>query len=501
MRDSRSLADPPACGRFLLAAFLSGLAWFGGQGQVLYWGAGLAVAGFLMLAVYHEHVQRQRQRHGLLRQINEHAVARLHRDWTALPELPVEAPPPQRAVADDLDLFGHGSLFHWLCAAQTPTGIRVLRDWLLEPASPEEIPRRQQALVELAPRLELRQTLTLEGRLLADRGQATDRFLSWAEGRPWLTDRPWLLWPCRTIPAAGVLAVALAGLQVVSVELAAITVLTVVLLNFLLSVLFVGSVHDIFTLIYARSGSVRRYLRMFELLYAMPDSATELDAVKREATTLGGGALGRLRQLNRIAGLTRLQHSALLFVFVYLPLQFLFLFDFHVLNLLEAWQTRYGRYARGWFLALGKFEALSSLATLVYDHPEWTLPEVRASADRFQARQLGHPLLRNETRVANDLEIGPAGSILLVTGSNMSGKSTLLRAAGVNAVLAQAGAPACAERLVIAAAGPGDQHADPRFAGRRRVVLHGRVAALKRNRRPGARAATAIGTRVAVPPG
>jgi DNA mismatch repair ATPase MutS len=85
----------------------------------------------------------------------------------------------------------------------------------------------------------------------------------------------------------------------------------------------------------------------------------------------------------------------------------------------------------------------------VYDHPEWTLPEVRASADRFQARQLGHPLLRNETRVANDVEIGPAGSILLVTGSNMSGKSTLLRAAGVNAVLAQAGAPACAERLVM----------------------------------------------------
>ena len=217
---------------FLLAAFLSGLAWFGGQGQVLYWSAGLAVAGFLMLAVYHEHVQRQRQRHGLLRQINEHAVARLHRDWTALPELPVEVPPQQRAVADDLDLFGHGSLFHWLCAAQTPTGIRVLRDWLLEPAAPEEIPRRQQALVELAPRLELRQTLTLEGRLLADRGQATERFLSWAEGRPWLTARPWLLWLAGRSRQPAYWRSRWPVCRWFRSKLAAITVLTVVLLNF-----------------------------------------------------------------------------------------------------------------------------------------------------------------------------------------------------------------------------------------------------------------------------
>jgi DNA mismatch repair ATPase MutS len=98
---------------------------------------------------------------------------------------------------------------------------------------------------------------------------------------------------------------------------------------------------------------------------------------------------------------------------------------------------------------LGKFEALCSLAGLTADQPQWTMPEVDVSADRLQARGLGHPLLPSETCVANDVEVGPAGSFLLVTGSNMSGKSTLLRAIGVNAALAQAGAPVCAEQFLM----------------------------------------------------
>jgi DNA mismatch repair ATPase MutS len=116
---------------------------------------------------------------------------------------------------------------------------------------------------------------------------------------------------------------------------------------------------------------------------------------------------------------------------------------------LEWWQTRYGRFARAWFLALGKFEALCSLAAIAHDQPDWAMPEVDVSADRFHARKLGHPLLPCTTRVNNDVEVGPAGSCLLVTGSNMSGKSTLLRAIGVNAVLAEAGAPVCAEHLAM----------------------------------------------------
>jgi DNA mismatch repair ATPase MutS len=137
----------------------------------------------------------------------------------------------------------------------------------------------------------------------------------------------------------------------------------------------------------------------------------------------------------------------MLFVFVYLPLQVLLLYDFHILSLLEGWQKEFGRRARGWFQALGKLEALASLAVLAHDYPTWTMPKVDPSAEGYQATGLAHPLLPDGSRVANDVQLGPRGSFLLVTGSNMSGKSTLLRAVGMSAVMAQAGAPVCAAEL------------------------------------------------------
>jgi hypothetical protein len=432
---------------FLLAAALCGLGWISGHQQAWYWGAGAAFAGFIALAAYHEEIERRLKRHRLLRQINEQAVARLRRDWHALPEMPVHVPPAHRPTADDLDLFGHASLFHFLCAAHTPLGVRELRDWLLVPAPADEVRLRQQAAADLAPRLELRETLAVEGRLLEDRGDATGRFIDWAEGRPWLRRRAWLRWLCRIVPAVGVLILLGSWFGMLPPEIGGYAVLLVWGANFLITVLFVGNVHDIFDRVSSRSGEVRRYLRMFDLMYSMPDSASKLDAIKREATQHGGGVLLRMKMLNRISALAGIRHSALFFIFVYLPLQLALLYDFHVLDLLEGWQTRYGRFARRWFQALGQFEALSSLATVTHDYPDWAFATVAASAERFEARQLGHPLLPDHVRVVNDVQVGPAGTFLLVTGSNMSGKSTLLRTIGVNAVLAQAGAPVCATRL------------------------------------------------------
>lgn len=434
---------------FLVGAALLGIGWLGGHLQVCYMAGGGVLVGFFALVTYHEHLLRQLERYRLLRQINAQAIARLHRDWPNLPETAVELPDGRRAVSDDLDLFGHASLFHLLCTANTPMGRHVLRDWLLEPASPDAIRSRQQAVAEFAPRWELRETLNLEGRLLADRGKATEQFIDWAAGSPWLLARPWLLWICRLLPAGLIGVVAVTGLGLMDIQIAGMAVLALLTLNLLVSVLFLANVHDVFARLSTRTGKIRGYLTMFQLMYSMPDSAGELDTVKRDATERGGGVLLRLRELSWIAGLASISHSALFFILVYLPLQLLLLYDFHVLNLLEIWQRNYGRYASDWFMALGKFEALASLAQLAHDHPDWAFPKVSAAADRFVARELGHPLLPTASCVANDVAVGPIGTFLLVTGSNMSGKSTLLRSIGVNAVLAEAGAPVCAAQLTM----------------------------------------------------
>ncbi len=112
---------------------------------------GLALAGFSAAVAWHEYIRSQMLRNLLFRQVNQEAIARLHRDWTGLPQTRVEVPPPHQAVAGDLDLFGHASLFHLLCAANTPLGIRTLRDWFLDPAAAAEVGRRQQATAELRP--------------------------------------------------------------------------------------------------------------------------------------------------------------------------------------------------------------------------------------------------------------------------------------------------------------------------------------------------------------
>jgi hypothetical protein len=407
----------------------------------------IAVAGFVALVAYHQLVRGEMRRYGLLKWINEQAIARLRRDWTALHLTQVAVPSEHQALAADLDLFGHASLFHFLCSAATPIGIRALRDWLLNPTTPDGIERRQQAVLELAPHIELRQNLILNGLLLADRGRATERFVDWAEGDAWLAARPWLLRLVRIVSATAVLILVLMCCRIIPVEIGVLAVIGIVLVNALFTAFFGGKVHNIFSIINLRRNEAARYLNIFELMYTMPDSSAELQAVKAEAKSHGGGVLLRMRKLNRIAVLAMIRHNPFFKFYVHLPLQFVFLYDFHVLNLLEAWQTKYGRYARVWFQALGKFEALSSLAAVAHDHPQWAMPEVAHSAERFQARKLGHPLLPCQARVDNDVEVGPAGSCLLVTGSNMSGKSTLLRAIGVNAILAQAGAPVCAERL------------------------------------------------------
>jgi DNA mismatch repair ATPase MutS len=124
---------------------------------------------------------------------------------------------------------------------------------------------------------------------------------------------------------------------------------------------------------------------------------------------------------------------------------------------IERWRLRDGRQVRDWLDAVGRFEALCSLATFAYEHPEYSVPEVVVDGPMLESTGLAHPLIPSSRRVANDLVIGPKASLLLVSGSNMSGKSTLMRAVGVNVVLAFAGAPVCARgfrvsRLAVATA-------------------------------------------------
>lgn len=161
-----------------------------------------------------------------------------------------------------------------------------------------------------------------------------------------------------------------------------------------------------------------------------------------------GNALAAMDELARVARAGGLRQSAATFL-VYLPLQAFGLWDVRVLRRLERWQAVYGERSRVWFETLGEMEALLSLAAVRDEYPDWVMPcwAGRDEPPRLEATGLGHPLLRDDERVCNDVAAGPPGTFLLITGSNMSGKSTMLRSIGLNVALAAAGGPVCASRF------------------------------------------------------
>jgi DNA mismatch repair ATPase MutS len=216
-----------------------------------------------------------------------------------------------------------------------------------------------------------------------------------------------------------------------------------VVINLAFSYVFQNRIAEIFNRVSAREGEFQLYAAALETAAGLPFPEPALQRIAAELAPQGMPAHRWIDLLHRRVVLADTRRSSL----VHAPLHLLTLWDFHILHLLESWQRKAGPYVRRWLAALGELETLSALAALRFENPGWAFPRVAQGEDRFAARELGHPLIAETQRVANDVEVGPPGTFLLVTGSNMSGKSTLLRSLGVNAVLAQAGGPVCAAAL------------------------------------------------------
>jgi DNA mismatch repair ATPase MutS len=183
---------------------------------------------------------------------------------------------------------------------------------------------------------------------------------------------------------------------------------------------------------------------MLSLIAAESFEAPLLREAQGKLRASGAEATVEMARLERILGFLFARNNEVWRFFVG-PL---LLWDIHCVIALERWRIRVGKHVRPWLLAIGDVEALASLAGLAFEQPDYAFPDI-APAPCFDAEALGHPLIAAGKRVPNDVALKGAGSALVITGSNMSGKSTLLRAIGVNAVLALAGGPVCARRLAL----------------------------------------------------
>ncbi len=439
----------------------SAIALLGGWGRAAPLVAGLVigVAAYVALANRHAERRRRAQWAGVRRTVCEQGAHRVGRDWNALAPWTGETLNQEHPHAADLDVTGHASLVRLLDVTSAGPGRLTMLSWLTGQAPPvAELRARQDAVRELTPAVEWRETLTAHAWTTGrTRRVDVERFLSWTGEKPWLLDRPALVWAARVLPFLIVPTVVLASLSLFwtrgalppppdwIVRLGAVARqwwVPPLAAGVLLTALTRRTVAARLQAAMSHLGGLAAYAAMLADVESSTFTSARVVALRARLTNDRGAS----RALTRLGAIVRLAEAR------YSPmghavLQLLGLWDLHVVVALERWQATSGMHARDWLAALGDAEALSALATLSHDNPGWIMPDFVEGPARIEAGALGHPLLPGETRVSNDVSVGPPGTFLLVTGSNMSGKSTLLRAIGTNVVLAQAGGPVCAQSM------------------------------------------------------
>ncbi len=428
----------------LVLAIVASLQWPRAQTAALLVAA-LFLATFIALVRAHRAERARVARHDRLRAVNEMGVRRVLRDWDAIPQPRASDVPalPDHPYARDLDVVGHASLFTLLDTVSANPGRPTLLRWLVAPTSNAgEVRARQDSVRELTTRDELRETLHA---LALDAGELREdslaRFLEWAEGDTWLHSHVVAIWAARLIPVTVFIGMILHAAGVIDVPYWMIPML----MGILLLGAFSARLRATLDRATARATGLREHAPMFEAL-EREQAETPMLRGLHDRLAKQGGACAQLRTLDSALALGEIRYSGMM----HGVLQLLLLWDFHAVWRLERWQRSSGAHVRDWLAALGDIESLAALATLAHDNPGWCFPEIReGAAALIESSALAHPLLPATSRVANDVTVGPAGTVLLVTGSNMSGKSTLLRAIGSNVVLARAGGPVCATRMSL----------------------------------------------------
>ena len=345
---------------------------------------------------------------------------------------------PAHPYAADLDIFGPASIFSHLCMARTGSGQAMLARWLTQAAPIGEIADRQRAVSELSARLPLRQDLWLAGGTVNERVRQ-EALEDWLSGATTQIPR----WQRVVTGLLGTLGVAVlyafANPEAIPVAVA------IVLVQRLWVQRYRVLTKAVEAQVFQRAYELGVIARLIERLCDERFSDLYLAALNAGLSDEGKPASRHIVRLVRLVNWLESRRNQLFAIpaaVLLLPEQLSFA--------IESWRARHGAAALRWLSTIAEMEALASLATFAFEHPQFPFPQIVEQAEpSLLASALGHPLIPVDARVANDVRLGAGCRLLVVTGSNMSGKSTLLRTVGVNAVLAQAGAPVCAASMTL----------------------------------------------------
>lgn len=388
---------------------------------------------FIALAIYHAAVVRRHTRARRSSRFYELGIARLEDRWSGMGETGERFLNPEHPFAGDLDLFGKGSLFELISIARTRAGEFTLAKWLLEPSGADVVRARQAAVEELRPRMDLREDLSVLGKDVRV-GVHPKRLVHWAGG-PALLRMKWMR----------VTAILLAVLATITAAVWAIYGERVYFLFvFLAEIVYLYAIrHPLDKAINAAEHAADDLKLLAEIMARLEKEkflSPRLIEMRAALETDGHAPSERIRELARWMDMLESRRNVVMAV-----VNPLVMWVPQVAIQVENWRERYGGMVKPWLIAVGEMEALNSLAGYAYEHPDDPFPEfLPAQPPRIEADALSHPLIPVSKAVSNDLRLD---GVLVISGSNMSGKSTMLRAVGTNVVLALAGAPVRAKSM------------------------------------------------------
>lgn len=404
--------------------------WVPGALAILF---GIVAFGFFV--VRHEQIKEAQLHHQQLGLLNEQEADAINGRFHHF-ENGADFIHPQHPYGVDLDIFGDYSLFQFLNRTTTVLGRERLAEFLAAPTDQKTIVERQKAVRELTPQLDWRQALQAYGRATAEEKAYLAQLKQWLEAPTLVQGNRLYQIAMYLAPLPGIGGIVLGALYFPAIWPYLLWVPAILVLQ--QTVKKVNEIHR-------QTGQAAQILKNYaRLIFWLEQPAFQSPLLQQLQTRLKSQDRSASQHLNRLAYLISQLNVRYNFFAVFLNLWGLW--DLHWVYRLERWRNAQARQLPEWFATLAELEALSSLANLAHNRPDWTFPEINPLAP-IEMQQAGHPLLLPQKRVDNDLLMPASAHIKLITGSNMAGKSTFLRTVGVNMILAMAGSVVCAKVL------------------------------------------------------
>ncbi|MBY7009343.1 DNA mismatch repair protein [Clostridium botulinum] len=411
-----------------------------------------------LLGNIYEKIENKKGYVTILYNINKASIDRLNGKWNLFKDTGKDFIDENHNYSYDLDIFGQNSLFQWINTCNTYMGrVRLKKLFTEAPKDEKSIYERQEAVEELASKIYFRQRLQAEGKRIFNNKQNLKELFSWMKEKNNTITNNKIIWMIRILSMITTILSSVLIIRIIVVLFSFILDIKIFLpkIVYLIPyyipiflviiqciILRINKECRIKNLIIAEkyNNSIITYKNMLEYIEKNKFKSQHIVKLYRELYN-GKSASKQISEFSKILEFIVSRRNR-----IYQILNPILMIDYHLIIFLELWKLKSGDYFEKWINVIAELEALSSLAIIRYDNTYWSMPKFVNGESKIIAQNIGYPLL-SEKRVCNSIRVEEPDQVILITGSNMSGKSTFMRTIGINIVLAYAGAPVCADNF------------------------------------------------------